>query len=89
VILICSASEGTVKMTSSVTIRHEAAALAAYALSVATLEAMHATGLISSEDGRQILERAAKNVEDKAPHGEQAAQALRFAKDGPHFAAGR
>jgi hypothetical protein len=69
-----------------VTITHEATAAAAFALSVATLEVLNDKGLISREEGRLILERAAQNVEGNPPHGWRAAQALRFAKEGPRFA---
>jgi hypothetical protein len=71
---------------SMVTITHEATAAAAFALSVATLEVLNDKGLISREEGRLILERAAQNVEGNPPHGWHAAQALRFAKEGPRFA---
>ena len=68
-----------------VSITHEATAAAAFALVVATLEVLNEKGVISREEGRQILERAAQNVEGNPPHGWQAAQALRFAKEGPRF----
>jgi hypothetical protein len=74
------------KEVSMVTITHEATAAAAFALSVATLEVLNDKGLISREEGRLILERAAQNVEGNPPHGWHAAQALRFAKEGPRFA---
>src|SRR5215831_11042187 len=69
-----------------VTITHEATAAAAFALSGATLEVLNDKGLIPREEGRLILERAAQNVEGNPPHGWHAAQALRFAKEGPRFA---
>jgi hypothetical protein len=74
------------KEVSMVTITHEATAAAAFALSVATLEVLNDKGLVSREEGRLILERAAQNVEGNPPHGWHAAQALRFAKEGPRFA---
>src|SRR5262249_242265 len=73
------------KEGSVVTSTDEASGAAAFALSVATLEVLNDKGLISREEGRLILERAAQNVEGNPPHGWHAAQALRFAKEGPRF----
>ncbi len=69
-----------------VTITHEGTAAAAFALTVATLEVLVAKAVISREEGREILERAAQSVEGNPPHGWAAAQALRFAQEGPLFA---